>query len=72
MGLLKGLLGGGDEHHEIPCPARDDGGPSWIRRDQQGKPNPMGWGSDVPRVVKRAGEDSVDADSRARRERRRT
>ena len=31
-----------DEHHETPCPARDDGGLSWIRRDQSGKANPMG------------------------------
>jgi len=50
-----GIFGRRDEHHETPCPARDDGGPSWIRRDQSGKPNPMGWGSNAARVVRAAG-----------------
>jgi hypothetical protein len=47
-----GLFSSKDEHHETPCPARDDGGPSWVRKDQRGRANPMGWGSDVPRAVK--------------------
>lgn len=40
-----GLFSGRDEHHETPC---DTKGSWWA------KPNPMGWGSDEPRVVKRA------------------
>ena len=49
-----GFFSSKDEHHETPCPARDDGGPSWVRRDRSGRSNPMGWGGDAPRVVKRA------------------
>jgi hypothetical protein len=47
-----GWFSSDSEHHETPCQHRDDGGPSWIRKDQTGKPNPMGWGSDKPRTVK--------------------
>lgn len=59
-----GLSGSKDEHHETPCPARDDGGPPWTRRDYRGRPNPMGWGSDEPRPVKRAGKDARAEDGR--------
>lgn len=58
------LFGSKGEHHETPCPARDDGGPAWVRKDRSGRPNPMGWGSDEPRTVKRAGKDARSEDSR--------
>ena len=64
MGILGSLLGGGDEHHETPCDHRDDGGPSWVRKDYRGRPNPMGWGSDEPRTVKRAGADARSQNNR--------
>ena len=62
MGLFSGR--DKDEHHQTPCPARDDGGPPWIRKDQRGRPNPMGWGSDEPRTVKRPGTAARSQDNR--------
>jgi hypothetical protein len=55
--------GNSDEHHQTPCPARDDGGWPWIRRDYTGRPNPMGWGRPDARVVLSAGGDAREADS---------
>lgn len=47
-----------DEHHQTPCPARDDGGPPWVRKDYTGRDNPMGWGRNDARVIKRPGADA--------------
>lgn len=55
MGLFDSLFGG-DEHHETPC---DTQGSWW------GKPNPMGWGNDDARVIKRADRDARSQNNRA-------
>lgn len=53
MGLFRGSK---DEHHESPC---DKTGTWWA------KPNPIGWGSNEPHVVKHAGR-SVFEETRER------
>lgn len=45
-----------DEHHGDEC--RDGSGAWWA------KPNPMGWGNDEPRTVKRAGRDARSQNNR--------
>lgn len=55
-----GLFGGGskDERHEIGDDCRPRTGAWWA------KPNPVGWGSDDPRVIKRADRDARSENGR--------
>ncbi|HEY5399069.1 MAG TPA: hypothetical protein VIL16_27175 [Trebonia sp.] len=51
-----GIFSSRDEHHGDDC--RDRSGAWWA------KPNPMGWGSNEPRVIKRADRDARSENNR--------